>query len=1214
MQSSATTKNSSTPVPETPVSRSRSSSTSSESPSQLRSSLAGVEPPKAKSIGFFGKVKAVFSVPGALGQLQKTLNDPAVTAKWYPAFNKLGNLIIEASERCSDREIQEKIVTIGNLLCEFSDSPKKKKIVTKESYWAGMVKNLFQKIEAFIKEIDEKDWGIKLEKLLPGSLEELVKKLDLANLLADSYKEKILAYYTKVKNLEEEKEFKDLPPIKKDLVLTAKKLLCLAVEEISIKILQLEEASSFEFSSLIILNKKPLEKWREQLFAEYDALLKQAGCQHEPRINQYQRVVELRKRQHLQQKVAKLQEDLKAILEEQKSQTEIKQITTDHWKKTITNTIDLIVRKVNERERNTSSNVHQQLNEFKKICSKLLDNNQLDEIKKIFDDAFPNSGFVKYANLSSCLKGGITQKNIFARIKADFDSEEKAINEKKIKNQERLQKLTKECCESINFYKEKAKENLPQVEYKRDQRASAAVSISSDALIKDALQPLVYQDVVESGPVDNELQLQDFKKVFESILDKSKVFIDIVTPKVYVSWEEIHKSLQKLKAQLEAVLDTNTYHQYFIANQWLNDEKYKPLSNKEYALYRQYKDSEDLAVVFQPPPSISWLQSVAHAFLNVESAVLDLQKLEESFFDSSKSKPFLPAENIHAALKEAEALIAHSSGIGGAIVNLNDNYQVDTAFLKNIIEEVKKISSPIEMVIDKQINELKNNHLYQMAQKKWDEKRNNLHFALQTPFELLLEDKTLSDAEKKSLLMTLREVENTFKPLVDNPLASLGTPGMIKFLFNNLSGMLNALTHLQESAHLLTTELEASVMKILQGANELFQSIFVAMDKVEALLYLKEGCLFKIKYVEDFRKLVESFNDKVEEFHFTFKPAERYPYTSAILDARKRMADQNAIMAARQYWDDRFTFASLIVNKAAIEQSVAKKPDAFNTIDAALVDLKDKRHESLWFAKWRKDTLQTKIEALEKLKEGLQEPGCYFDQAFAKLSPSQKTILKDNEKKLLTQLQALVKVPENHAREKRTLGYSAPKLTMDNNRTDQALELIDVRVNQLRKELDAFFCWDRSTKRQKITLLYSLRSNLLQGKSVEESIEQIRGNKSTPALASAAKNFHLLFDGRTGDMMKKIRFGTLSQDQMIGEVDNEIGRLENRIKEGFWFFANYRTNKLKERIRAMKQLKSSVERDTQLNHQDSKILQSNDSKLLAKVGFWKDGIVGEKAV
>jgi hypothetical protein len=173
----------------------------------------------------------------------------------------------------------------------------------------------------------------------------------------------------------------------------------------------------------------------------------------------------------------------------------------------------------------------------------------------------------------------------------------------------------------------------------------------------------------------------------------------------------------------------------------------------------------------------------------------------------------------------------------------------------------------------------------------------------------------------------------------------------------------------------------------------------------------------------------------------------------------------------------------------------------------------------------------------------LTKPGYDFDDAFTALPSTEQFFLNSEEHSTLENLRRLV--PKKSAGKKLIDHISqeplSRKIYPDK---DKALSLIDKRIKELSDNL-GFFFWTRSTRSKKIKLLDSLRKKLDSRESFEEAITHI------PKDAKANKqddNFHLLFDGRTGETMKTIRTKYYNESLTEKQIKNNTEFEEPKSK------------------------------------------------------------------
>jgi hypothetical protein len=163
-----------------------------------------------------------------------------------------------------------------------------------------------------------------------------------------------------------------------------------------------------------------------------------------------------------------------------------------------------------------------------------------------------------------------------------------------------------------------------------------------------------------------------------------------------------------------------------------------------------------------------------------------------------------------------------------------------------------------------------------------------------------------------------------------------------------------------------------------------------------------------------------------------------------------------------------------------------------------------------------------------------------------------------------------------------------------------SIDLIKIRIADLKA---AFII--TNTKQIKIDLLTHLTNNLAT-MPLTQAIQAVRNQRKFKM------NFYLLFEGRTGEMMKTMQHSKLSKDDMAHRIRLAIIRLKSLRTQSLYFFAQSRKQKQEKCIKALYAYKEAI-----LNNKTSEyslslispeyqdILKDNERSLLVDIHHWE---------
>lgn len=160
---------------------------------------------------------------------------------------------------------------------------------------------------------------------------------------------------------------------------------------------------------------------------------------------------------------------------------------------------------------------------------------------------------------------------------------------------------------------------------------------------------------------------------------------------------------------------------------------------------------------------------------------------------------------------------------------------------------------------------------------------------------------------------------------------------------------------------------------------------------------------------------------------------------------------------------------------------------------------------------------------------------------------------------------------------------------------------LDQRIAELRAELNASWISFTSTKRKKITLLQKLKA---------EFAENLQDNYDT--VLEKIKNrgcaVDLLEEGRTGNLMKKLRLVTSDPSDRIKLIEQVEFQLEGEVAlpKNYWFFTSHRLKQVEKHLAAVQAFKAEF-----LEHPRHRVREILD-RINAKTPDYYAILIGEE--
>lgn len=413
-------------------------------------------------------------------------------------------------------------------------------------------------------------------------------------------------------------------------------------------------------------------------------------------------------------------------------------------------------------------------------------------------------------------------------------------------------------------------------------------------------------------------------------------------------------------------------------------------------------------------------------------------------------------------------------------------------------------------------------------------------------------------------------------------------------------------------------------VQLLRALNLFFKDLFLLLDRIELQLYLQEGLLSTYKFIENtsLHEVMQGFYNNVSAAGYEFPVEERYPYADHIKNQREQWLATNkfdAKLLQTRIGKHQCNVVVADVNRNLDEkhnppvQPKVTKQDLIDRIDLEIEQYKKQRASRFYFyAATKRSVIEDICIALTRLKEILTKQGYDFQAALKELQATalhNYNTLIANTNDFLNDLAEQNKLIAPNSFGKKAISASSHNLFLNNkdvkanqdiNQTKSIADnfvfsLISKRINELNQEWRA-----TNTKTLKIELLTQL-SDYFRKPSINfnQAIAYIK--KSRPA------DHYLLFEGRTGAMMKQIELSGLTKADMLRKLDLEVMRLTEKLKATYCFFANYRKATVQSRIDAVIELKAKLEGNVEkLSAKNEAILNKYESTLMQDIQTYEE--------
>jgi|GEM_PF-5326301 len=262
-------------------------------------------------------------------------------------------------------------------------------------------------------------------------------------------------------------------------------------------------------------------------------------------------------------------------------------------------------------------------------------------------------------------------------------------------------------------------------------------------------------------------------------------------------------------------------------------------------------------------------------------------------------------------------------------------------------------------------------------------------------------------------------------------------------------------------------------------------------------------------------------------------------------------------------------------------------------IDRKLIQLQQQRHKSyLFFSQRRRLQLEYCILGLTKLKEFYLQPGYTFELSLQEVYVNHIEFyyaMLSCHKEWLGRLGQEDKAIKNHGN--RLVNPSLPQVVSYPMLSQK--QMLDQRIMDLQAKQKKWYRL-HSIKR-KINLL-TLLKNLLHEYSLDKAIEQVR--------LENPKDFYLLFEGETGNILQDLQLGTLSKEDMLYRLDIEVDRLKQEWQQANFLYRFFKHDSNENHLRILNKLKDHDMQLEVLTDTEKNKLKKYDSHLFFDLFRW----------
>jgi hypothetical protein len=243
-----------------------------------------------------------------------------------------------------------------------------------------------------------------------------------------------------------------------------------------------------------------------------------------------------------------------------------------------------------------------------------------------------------------------------------------------------------------------------------------------------------------------------------------------------------------------------------------------------------------------------------------------------------------------------------------------------------------------------------------------------------------------------------------------------------------------------------------------------------------------------------------------------------------------------------------------------LKDTTANSQDRIQYIDLEIAKLKEELPKRLFFfAERRKKALAFRFAALEQFKKCLIDNNYNSEEALKifQANPTLYPIL-HKEKKLLSQIKK-INIDDSIQQEN-----SLP--ANDARDVGELVKIIGKRINELEDKAKSSFYQCSEIVANEIILLKTLADELPKSKSFQKAMDVLFGN---PVYAA---NIHLLFEGKTGKILRENKYLAITKEELCHLVDTRIAQIKNQRYVPSRFFSS----PIQERIEALELLKLAI--------------------------------------
>lgn len=283
-------------------------------------------------------------------------------------------------------------------------------------------------------------------------------------------------------------------------------------------------------------------------------------------------------------------------------------------------------------------------------------------------------------------------------------------------------------------------------------------------------------------------------------------------------------------------------------------------------------------------------------------------------------------------------------------------------------------------------------------------------------------------------------------------------------------------------------------------------------------------------------------------------------------------------------------------NVKVVEDNSAKlaeaKRFAVNYLNAEIEKLRREKFAApLLFRKNKLGVKLKKLDVLTYLRDQYMRPGFTFEDAQTKLKAKSGDLYNfglSHYRSMYEKVKAIDKAP-GFLRGHRVVGDEPVNMQPAAPALNDLIDMVESRKKELTAELSNRVVFT-STKKKKIILLDELNTSM-KTMSYAAAMESVR--------AKHADTYYLLFEGRTGKLIKNIEIGSYAKADIQKMITVEIDRLKLAKDKPYTFFAAARRKTLQSRIDALQKLMDEGFDVSKLDKKEIGLLKKHEKNLLA---------------